>query len=197
MSSASLRASVAPTARPQQSGMRCEDCYALFTPLFHFVCPRLCGKSSLPTHTETAMNIHEHQAKLLLAKYGVAVPKGKVAFTPAEAESAFQELGGPICAIKSQIHAGGRGKGKVYDPKDRSKLIMEGGVKLAKSAAEAKDYATKLLNNVLITKQTGPAGRVVKRVYIESGSKIARELYLSIVIDRAVGLPVIMASTEG
>jgi len=143
------------------------------------------------------MNIHEHQAKQLLARYGVSVPKGKVAYTPAEAESAFTELGTAVCAVKSQIHAGGRGKGKVYDPKDKTKLIMEGGVKLAKSAAEAKDYATKLLNNVLVTKQTGPGGRVVQRVYIESGSKIARELYLSIVIDRTVGLPLIMASTEG
>jgi succinyl-CoA synthetase beta subunit len=143
------------------------------------------------------MNIHEHQAKQLLSKYGVAVPKGKVAFTAAEAESAFVELGTPICAVKSQIHAGGRGKGKVYDPKDHKKLIMEGGVKIAKSAAEAKEYASKLLGNLLVTKQTGETGRVVKRVYVEAGSKIARELYLSIVIDRAVGLPVIMASTEG
>jgi len=143
------------------------------------------------------MNIHEHQAKELLAKYGVAVPKGKVAYTPAEAEAAYNELGSPICAIKSQIHAGGRGKGKVYDPKDRSKLVMEGGVKIAKSAAEIKDYATKLLGNLLVTKQTGETGRQVKRVYVESGSKIARELYLSIVIDRAVGLPLFMASTEG
>ena len=143
------------------------------------------------------MNIHEHQAKQLLAKYGVAVPKGKVAYTPAEAESAFNELGAPLCAVKSQIHAGGRGKGRVYDAHDHKKLVMEGGVKLAKSAAEARDYATKLLGNLLITKQTGDSGRTVKRVYIETGSKIARELYLSIVIDRAVGLPVIMASTEG
>ena len=143
------------------------------------------------------MNIHEHQAKQLLAKYGVAVPKGKVAYTPAEAESAYNELGSGVCAVKSQIHAGGRGKGKVFDPKDHSRLIMEGGVKIAKSAAETKDFATKLLNNLLVTKQTGAGGRIVKRVYIESGSKIARELYLSIVIDRTAGLPVIMASTEG
>lgn len=110
------------------------------------------------------MNIHEHQAKQLLAKYGVAVPKGKVAFTPAEAESAYNELGSAVCAVKSQIHAGGRGKGKVFDPKDHSKLIMEGGVKIAKSAAETKEFATKLLNNLLVTKQTGAGGRLVKRV---------------------------------
>ena len=143
------------------------------------------------------MNIHEHQAKQLLAKYGVAIPKGKVAYTAAEAESAFSELGTPVCAVKSQIHAGGRGKGKVYDSRDAKKLVMEGGVKIAKSAAEAREFAAKLLGNVLVTKQTGESGRTVKRVYIEAGSKIARELYLSIAIDRAVGLPVIMTSTEG
>ena len=142
------------------------------------------------------MNIHEHQAKTLLAGYGVAVPKGIVAYSPSEAEAAFKELGVPVCAIKSQIHAGGRGKGKCYSPDDR-KLVLEGGVKIAKSAAEARDYAFKMLGNILVTKQTGEAGRLVRRVYIESGSNIARELYLSIVIDRAVGLPVIMASTEG
>lgn len=143
------------------------------------------------------MNIHEHQAKQLLAKYGVAVPQGKVAFTVAEAENAYLVLGTPVCAIKSQIHAGGRGKGRVFDSKDCNKIIMEGGVKLAKSAADTKEFASKLLGNVLVTKQTGAAGRVVKRVYVEAGSNIARELYLSIVIDRSMGLPVIMASTEG
>ena len=142
------------------------------------------------------MNIHEHQAKQLLAGYGVAVPKGIVVFNPAEAEAAFKELGAPVCAVKSQIHAGGRGKGKCLNPLDR-KVVLEGGVKIAKSAAEARDYAFKMLGNVLVTKQTGEAGRLVRRVYIEAGSAIARELYLSIVIDRAVGLPVIMASTEG
>ena len=142
------------------------------------------------------MNIHEYQAKQLLAGYGVAVPKGIVAFNPAEAEAAFKELGAAVCAVKSQIHAGGRGKGKCLNPVDR-KVVLEGGVKIAKSAAEARDYAFKMLGNVLVTKQTGEAGRLVRRVYIESGSNIARELYLSIVIDRAVGLPVIMASTEG
>ena len=142
------------------------------------------------------MNIHEYQAKQLLAGYGVAVPKGIVVFSPTEAEAAFKELGTAVCAVKSQIHAGGRGKGKCYSPGDH-KLVLEGGVKIAKSAAEARDYAFKMLGNVLVTKQTGEAGRLVRRVYVESGSNIARELYLSIVIDRAVGLPVIMASTEG
>lgn len=143
------------------------------------------------------MNIHEHQAKQLLASYGVAVPRGIVAYDPAEAEAAFKELGCPVCAVKSQIHAGGRGKGKLYDPRDRSKLVMDGGVKIARSATEARDFAFNMLNNLLVTKQTGPAGRVVGRVYVESGSNIARELYLSIVLDRTCGLPLIMASTEG
>src|SRR6185295_17134054 len=98
------------------------------------------------------MNIHEHQAKQLLSGYGVAVPKGIVAYTPAEAEAAFKELGVAVCAVKSQIHAGGRGKGKCYDPKDRSKPVLEGGVKIAKSAAEARDYAFKMLGNILVTK---------------------------------------------
>ncbi|MFH0939489.1 MAG: ADP-forming succinate--CoA ligase subunit beta [Planctomycetota bacterium] len=143
------------------------------------------------------MNIHEHQAKQLLAQYGVAVPQGLVAFTPAEAESAFNELNAPLCAVKSQIHAGGRGKGKVYDSEHHDRLVLDGGIKLARSAAEARSYATQLLGNLLVTKQTGAAGRIIKRVYIETGSRIARELYLSIVIDRAVGLPMIMASAEG
>lgn len=143
------------------------------------------------------MNIHEHQAKQLLATYGVAVPRGIVAYDPQEAEAAFKELGVPVCAVKSQIHAGGRGKGKLYDARERTKLVMEGGVKIARSATEAHGYAFNMLNNILITKQTGPAGRIVQRVYIEAGSNIARELYLSIVLDRAAGLPLIMASTEG
>ncbi|HEY3319059.1 MAG TPA: ADP-forming succinate--CoA ligase subunit beta [Planctomycetota bacterium] len=143
------------------------------------------------------MNIHEYQAKQLLARYGVAVPKGKVATTPEEAVSAFESLGTPMCVVKSQIHAGGRGKGRLYDPNNRSKLIMDGGVKLARSAAEVRDYATKLLGNLLVTKQTGEAGKIVRRIYVEAASNIARELYVSIVIDRGTGLPVLMASTEG
>jgi succinyl-CoA synthetase beta subunit len=143
------------------------------------------------------MNVHEYQAKELLKRYGVAVPVGQVAFTAEEAAAAFQALQVPLCAVKSQIHAGGRGKGKCYDVKDRSRLVLEGGVKLARSSAEARDYASKLLRNVLVTHQTGPAGRVVNRVYVETGSRIARELYLSIVVDRGVGLPLLLASTEG
>ncbi|HWL69218.1 MAG TPA: ADP-forming succinate--CoA ligase subunit beta [Geminicoccus sp.] len=129
------------------------------------------------------MNIHEYQAKQLLAEYGVTVLKGKVAYTATEAESAARELGGPVWVVKAQIHAGGRGKG--------------GGVKLAKSVEEVKQLAKDMLGMTLVTHQTGPAGRVVKRVYIEDGCRIARELYLSAVVDRATSRVVIMASTEG
>ncbi len=129
------------------------------------------------------MNIHEYQAKQLLAEYGVTVLKGKVAYTANEAESAARELGGPIWVVKAQIHAGGRGKG--------------GGVKLAKSIDEVKQLSKAMLGMTLVTHQTGPAGRVVKRVYIEDGCRIARELYLSAVVDRATSRVVIMASTEG
>ncbi|WP_027134503.1 ADP-forming succinate--CoA ligase subunit beta [Geminicoccus roseus] len=129
------------------------------------------------------MNIHEYQAKQLLAEYGVAVLSGKVAYTATEAESAARALGGPIWVVKAQIHAGGRGKG--------------GGVKLAKSIDEVKQIAKDMLGMTLVTHQTGPAGRLVKRVYVEDGCKIARELYLSAVVDRATSRVVIMASTEG
>ena len=129
------------------------------------------------------MNIHEHQAKGLLAKYGVAVPKGAVVFTPAEANAAVAELGGPVWVVKAQIHAGGRGKG--------------GGVKLVKSADEAVATAGDMLGMQLITHQTGPEGKEVKRVYIEEGCDIARELYLGMLIDRATARITVMASTEG
>ena len=129
------------------------------------------------------MNIHEYQAKQLLAEYGVPVLKGKVAYTGSEAESAARELGGPVWVVKAQIHAGGRGKG--------------GGVKLAKSIDEVKQQAKEMLGMTLVTHQTGPAGRLVKRVYVEDGCKIARELYLSAVVDRGSSRVVIMASSEG
>ena len=128
------------------------------------------------------MNIHEYQGKELFAKYGVAVPKGRVAETAEEAEAIAKELGGTV-VVKAQIHAGGRGKG--------------GGIKLAKDPAEAKKAASEILGMTLVTHQTGPAGRLVKKVLIEEASEIANELYLSIVLDRATGRPTIMASTEG
>ena len=131
----------------------------------------------------SAMNIHEYQAKAVLRDYGVATLEGFVAYTPIEAEQAAQKLGGPIWVVKAQIHAGGRGKG--------------GGVKIAKSTDEVARLADEILGMQLVTHQTGPAGREVKRVYIEDGCDIARELYLSVVIDRATSRVTMMASTEG
>ncbi|MCB1990274.1 MAG: ADP-forming succinate--CoA ligase subunit beta, partial [Geminicoccaceae bacterium] len=129
------------------------------------------------------MNIHEYQAKALLADYGVATLAGRVAYTPEEAEQAARALGGPVWVVKAQIHAGGRGKG--------------GGVKLARSVEEVRQLADQILGMTLVTHQTGPQGRVVKRVYIEDGCDIARELYLGAVIDRASSRITFMASTEG
>ncbi|HEX2709417.1 MAG TPA: ADP-forming succinate--CoA ligase subunit beta [Candidatus Deferrimicrobium sp.] len=128
------------------------------------------------------MNIHEYQAKAVLSRYGVTVPKGKVADTPAQAEVIAEEFGTPV-VIKAQIHAGGRGKG--------------GGVKLAKTSAEARKYAHEIIGMTLVTPQTGPRGRKVKRVLVEQAGKIKKELYLGIIIDRAVSKVVVMASTEG
>ncbi|HLI10459.1 MAG TPA: ADP-forming succinate--CoA ligase subunit beta [Alphaproteobacteria bacterium] len=129
------------------------------------------------------MNIHEYQAKTLLAKYGVAVPKGGVAYTAAEAEQVGKTLGGPVWVVKAQIHAGGRGKG--------------GGVKLVKSIDELRETAKKMIGMTLVTHQTGPQGKEVKRVYVEEGCDIRRELYLGMLIDRAAGRVTVIASTEG
>ena len=137
------------------------------------------------------MNIHEYQAKALFEQYGVAVPRGVAARTPAEFESALATLGheGPI-VVKAQIHAGGRGKGTFTDG-------FKGGVKFARSKAEALDYANKMFNNTLVTAQTGPAGRRVQTIYFTVASDIQKEYYLAILLDRATSRPVIVASTEG
>ena len=138
------------------------------------------------------MNIHEYQGKQLLAKYGVSVPQGKVAYTVDEAVAAANELGGPVFVVKSQIHAGGRGAGKFKGNEDG-----KGGVRVVKSVDEVKENAAEMLGHVLVTTQTGPAGKEVKRLYIEEGCDIARELYLSVLLDRETSRIVIMASTEG
>jgi len=137
------------------------------------------------------MKIHEFQAKQLLRTAHVAVPDGIVARSAEEAAAAFKELGGPIAVVKAQIHAGGRGKGTIKSNPDQH------GVQLVKSAEEAATVAGNLLGGELVTIQTGPAGRTVKQVLVEAGCDIARELYLGIVIDRACGMPVLMASSEG
>jgi succinyl-CoA synthetase beta subunit len=129
------------------------------------------------------MNIHEFQAKQVLGRFGVPVPKGQPASTPEEAAKAFESLGQPKAVIKAQIHAGGRGKA--------------GGVKLISSAAEARDFAAKILGRPLVTHQTGPEGRVVRRVYVEQASEVARELYLGMVVDRKSESVAVIASTEG
>src|SRR5438270_547513 len=128
------------------------------------------------------MKIHEYQAKAILAKYDVPVPRGEVAYTVEEAEAAAKTIGGSV-VVKAQIHAGGRGKG--------------GGVKNAKSAAEAADIAKRMIGMTLVTHQTGPEGRVVQRLLVEETLPIERELYLGIVLDRALGQSVFMASKAG
>ena len=130
------------------------------------------------------MNIHEYQSKSILARYGVAVPKGRVAFTPDEAEDIAKNfMGDKLCVVKAQIHAGGRGKA--------------GGVKLAKNHQEARQFAEAILGKKLVTHQTGPEGKEVKKVLIEEGCQIARELYLGMVVDRARQRVVVMVSQEG
>ena len=138
------------------------------------------------------MNIHEYQAKSLLQKFGVTVPKGGIAYTPQEAEKVARSLAGPVYVVKAQIHAGGRGAGHFVDePKGK------GGVRLVRSSEEAREAAAAMLGRVLVTKQTGPKGREVKRIYVEEGCDIKRELYLGMLIDRKTSRITVMASTEG
>jgi len=129
------------------------------------------------------MNIHEYQAKALLHAYGVPVAEGKVAFSPDEAASHAKDLGDTLWVVKAQIHAGGRGKG--------------GGVKLVKSIAELRGEAERMLGKPLVTPQTGPKGRIVRRIFVQRASTIARELYLSLLVDRASGRIAFVASSEG
>jgi len=138
------------------------------------------------------MNIHEYQGKELLKRYGVAVLDGYIAWTADEAAEAAKKLPGPVYVVKSQIHAGGRGAGKFADDPNG-----KGGVRIAKSIEEVRAAAEAMIGHTLITKQTGPAGKLVSRVYVEAGCDIKRELYLSLLIDRATSRVTVMASTEG
>ena len=137
------------------------------------------------------MKIHEYQAKDLFRAAGIAVPEGIVCKSADEVPAAFEKLGGPIAVVKSQIHAGGRGKGRFKEEPDQA------GVALVKSAAEAQQNAQRMLGNTLVTIQTGEEGKQVNTLFVEQGLKIARELYLGIVVDREVGGPVLMMSSEG
>jgi len=139
------------------------------------------------------MNIHEYQAKALLGNYGVPVSNGGVAFTPQDAVGIARSLPGPVWVVKAQIHASGRGKGRFIEPEAGE----QGGVRLAKSVDEVSQFAREMLGNTLVTAQTGPDGRRVKRVYVEDGSAIKRELYLSALVDRTSSRLSFIASTEG
>src|SRR5258705_9196978 len=129
------------------------------------------------------MNVHEYQGKEILRKYGVATPRGVPCFSVTEADSAARELGGKVWVVKAQIHAGGRGKG--------------GGVKVAKSLEEVHEFASKILGMTLVTHQTGPEGRLVRRLLVEEGADIRKELYVGMVVDRATQRVTLMASSEG
>ena len=140
-----------------------------------------------------AMNIHEYQAKAVLKEFGVPVPRGKAVVSAEEAEAAAKELGGPVWVVKSQIHAGGRGKGRFKEAGAGDK----GGVRLAKSVEEVKSNARQMLGQTLVTIQTGAAGKEVSRLYIEEGSDIASEFYLSALVDRETSRVAFVVSTEG
>jgi len=146
------------------------------------------------------VKIHEYQAKEILKKYDVPVQDGIAVKQHSEIDEALemmQQKGIKQFAIKSQIHAGGRGKGKLYNPDNRSELILEGGVKVAASIEEAKEYSQKILGNLLVTNQTGPEGKIVKTIFITERLEFSTELYLGILLDRSVSKNVIMVSTEG
>jgi succinyl-CoA synthetase beta subunit len=139
------------------------------------------------------MNIHEYQAKAVLREFGVPVPRGVPVLKPGEAAKAAKELGGPVWVVKAQIHAGGRGKGKFKEPTAGDK----GGVRLARSPEEVDQYAEQMLGKTLVTVQTGPAGKQVNRLYVEEGADIAKEFYLSMLVDRTTSRVAFVVSTEG
>jgi len=148
-------------------------------------------KPGVATNEKSLMKIHEYQAKDLFRKAQVPVLQGFVAKTPEEAKAAFEKLGGPIAVVKAQVHAGGRGKGTVIE------VPTQRGVQLVKSGDEAAAVAKNLINNRLVTIQTGPSGSKVNQVFVEEGCKIARELYLAVVVDRGSSMPLLMVSSEG
>ncbi len=138
------------------------------------------------------MNIHEYQAKAILKEFGVQVPRGIPVLRAADAVAAAEELGGPVWVVKSQIHAGGRGKGKF-----KKEAGGKGGVRIAKSVAEAETFAGEMLGRTLVTAQTGPAGKQVNRIYLEEGAKIAKEFYVSLLVDRSASRVAFVVSREG
>ena len=139
------------------------------------------------------MNIHEYQAKALLRSYGAPVSDGRVVLRAEEAKTAAGEMDGPLWVVKAQIHAGGRGKGKFKE----AGAGDQGGVRLAKSVEEAADEAKRMLGRTLVTKQTGPSGKQVNRIYIEDGSGIENEMYLALLVDRQSSRVSFVCSTEG
>ena len=139
------------------------------------------------------MNIHEYQAKAVLREFGVPVSRGIAVVRAADAAAGAEELGGPVWVVKSQIHAGGRGKGKFKEPEAGAK----GGVRLAKSVAEVETFVGEMLGRTLVTVQTGPAGKQVNRIYLEEGATIVKEFYLSLLVDRSVSRVAFVVSTEG
>ena len=142
------------------------------------------------------MNIHEYQAKEMFREFGVRVQEGIHCKSVSEALAAYDSLGSEIVAVKSQIHAGGRGKGILYDPKSREE-IMKGGVKIAFSREDVEEFSRNICGNLLVTKQTGHEGKIVNNMYIESGCDIDHEFYLAILVDRDRKSVLVMASTEG
>ena len=142
------------------------------------------------------MNIHEYQGKQLFKSYGLPVQDGVHCKSVDEAKEAYNSLNSEIVAVKSQIHAGGRGKGTLYNPETNEK-VMEGGVKIAFNLDDVEKYSSSILGNKLVTKQTGASGKIVNNLYIESGCSISHEYYLAILVDRELKMPLIMASTEG
>jgi succinyl-CoA synthetase beta subunit len=142
------------------------------------------------------MKIHEYQGKEILRRYNVPVPDGGVAFSPDEAVDVARRLGGELWVVKAQIHAGGRGKGDIVDPSTRA-LVMQGGVKIARSLDEVRELTARMLGNLLVTVQTGAEGKLVRRVLVEQGVAIAKEMYVGMLLDRSQSKVILMASTEG